>query len=68
MLRFGETKIAKEKFYGAKKPLNTWDVNVDNIVVSRLIERNNNPKYLNGYFDEVIKSLTLIFFIQQIHY
>ena len=68
MLRFGETKIAKEKFYGAKKPLNSWDVNVDNIVVSRLIETNNNPKYLNGYFDEVIKSLTLIFFIQQIHY
>ena len=68
MLRFGETKIAKEKFYGAKKPLNTWDVNVDNIVVSRLIETNNNPKYLNGYFYEVIKSLTLIFLIQQIHY
>ena len=64
MLRFGETKIAKEKFYSAKKPLHIWDVNVDNIVVSRLIEANNNPKYLNGYFDEVIKSLTLIFFIQ----
>ena len=33
MLRFGETKAAKEKFYSAKKPINIWDVNVDNIVI-----------------------------------
>ena len=29
MLRFEEAKIAKEKFYAAKKPLNIWDVDVD---------------------------------------
>ena len=62
MLRFGETKIAKEKFYGAKKPLNIWDFNVDNIVVSRLIETNNNSKYLIGYFDEVIRSFNFDIF------
>ena len=54
MLRFGKIKVAKEKFYGAKKPIKIWDVNVDNIVISKLIERNNNSKYLTGYLDEVI--------------
>ena len=37
MLRFGETKIAKEKFYATKKPIKIWDVNVENIVISKLI-------------------------------
>ena len=37
MLIFGETKIAKEKFYAAIKPINIWDVNIDNIVISKLI-------------------------------
>ena len=60
MLRFGKIKVAKEKFYGAKKPIKIWDVNVDNIVISKLIERNNNYKYLTGYLDEVIKPLILI--------
>ena len=41
MLRFGKTKGAKEKFYGAKKPIKIWDVNVDDIVVSKLIEKIN---------------------------
>ena len=27
--RFGKTKVAKEEFYGAKKPIKNWDVNVD---------------------------------------
>ena len=26
MLRLGHTKIAKEKFYGAQKRINIWDV------------------------------------------
>ena len=42
MLRFGETKIAKEKFYAAKKPLNIWDVNVENIVISKLVRTKTN--------------------------
>ena len=42
LLRFNKTKAAKEKFYGAKKPTKIWHVNVDNIVVSKLAETENN--------------------------
>ena len=39
MLRFGETKAATEKIYSArKKTINIWDVNVDIIVISKLVE------------------------------
>ena len=38
MVRFGEKKIEKENFYVAKKPIKIWDVNVDNIAVSKSIE------------------------------
>ena len=44
MLTFGETKEAKEKFYEAKKTINIWDVNVDNIVISKLVETKTNSK------------------------
>ena len=33
MVRFGKTKVAKEKLHGGRKPVNIWDVNVDNIVI-----------------------------------
>ena len=49
MLRFGKTKAAKEEFYGAKKKKKKiWDVNVNNIDVSKLIETKTNSKYLIG--------------------
>ena len=35
MLRFVETKVAKGKFYAARKPKNIWDVNIDNIIISK---------------------------------
>ena len=35
MLRFGDTRVAKEKFYATKKPINIRDVNVDNIGISK---------------------------------
>ena len=56
-------RIAIEEFYGAKKPIIIWDinVNVDNIVISRLIETKNNSKYLTGYLDKVISPLVLKF-------
>ena len=60
MLRFGETKVTKVNFYGGKKLINIWDVNVDNIVISKLVETKTNSKYLIGYFDKVITSLVLI--------
>ena len=46
MLRFGDTKIVKEMFHAAKTPIKVWDVNVDNIVISKLVKRETNSKYL----------------------
>ena len=44
MLRFGETKVAKEIF---------WDVNINSIVISKSNEIKTNSKYLIGYLDKV---------------
>ena len=42
-LRFGEKKVTKEKFLCCKKnPTKRWDVNVDNIVISKLIITKTN--------------------------
>ena len=60
MLRFGETKLTKEKLYTANKPTNMWDVNVDDIVISKLIEKKANSKYLVGYLDKAIRPIVLI--------
>ena len=60
MLRFGETKIAKEEFHAAKKPIKIWDVTVTNIVISKLIKTKANSKYLIGYLDKSIRSLVSI--------
>ena len=59
MLRFGETKVTKEKFYAAKKPIKIWDVNVDNIVISKLVKTKTNSKHLIGY-SKVVRPLVLI--------
>ena len=60
MLSIGKTKVAKEEVYGAKK-IKIWDVNVDNTVISKLVETKNDSKYLIGCFDEGIKPLVLVF-------
>ena len=57
MLRSGGKKIAKQKFYAAKKPIKIWDVN---IVISKLVKTKTNSKYLNGYLDKDIRPLVLI--------
>ena len=36
------------------------DVNVDNIVISKLIRTKTNSKYLIGYLDKVIRPLVLV--------
>ena len=59
MLRFGETKVTKEKFYTSKKPLKIWDVHVDNIVMSKLLKATSS-KYLIGQLDKVTRPLVLI--------
>ena len=43
-----------------EKPIKIWDVNVDNIVISKLIKRKTNSKYLIGHLDKVIRALVLI--------
>ena len=53
-------KLPFEKFYGAKRPINIWDVNVDNTVISKLVETKTNSKYLIGYLDKVIRPLVLV--------
>ena len=60
MLRFGEKEIAKEKFYAAKKPVKIWGVNVDNIVISKLVKIKTNFKYFIEYIDKAIRPLVLI--------
>ena len=41
MMRFGETKVTKEKFYAAKKPIKICDVIIDNTVISKLVKKQN---------------------------
>ena len=56
-----EREIAKEKFYAAKKAINICDVNVENIVISKLVKENTNSKYLIRIeFDKAIRPLVLI--------
>ena len=49
------TKISKEEFYSAKNQIKVWDVNINNIVVSKLITTITNSKYSIGYLDEDIR-------------
>ena len=60
MLRFGETKLAKEKCYAAKQPVNNWDDNIDNIVIWKLVKTKTNSKHLIGYLERFIRPLLLI--------
>ena len=60
LLRFAKTKISKDEFYGGKKSIKTLDFHVKTIFISKLIEIENNHKYMTGYLDEVIRPLVLI--------
>ena len=60
MLIFEERKIAKEKFYASRKSIKIWDVNVNNLVISKLAKTKHNSKYLTGYLDKYIRPLVLI--------
>ena len=50
----------QKKFYAAEKPIKIWYVNVDNIVISNLLETKTNFKYLIGHLEKVIRPLVLI--------
>ena len=43
-----------------KKTIKIQDLNVDDIVISKLIKTKTNFKYLAGYLDKVIRPLVLI--------
>ena len=48
-------KSNKRKVLCCEKPIKIWDVDVDNIVISKLIETKTNCKYLIGYLDKTIR-------------
>ena len=58
-MKFGEREIAKENFYAAKRPIKIWDVNVDNIFISKFVKTKTNSKYLIGYLNKTIRPLVL---------
>ena len=43
-----------------KKRMKTWDVNVDNIVISKLVKTKTNSKYFIGHLDKAIRPLVFI--------
>ena len=56
-----EREIAKEKFYSTKRPMKIWYVNVNNIVISKLVKTKTDPKYLVGLkFNKAIRPLVLV--------
>ena len=55
-----EREVAKEMFYAAKKPTKIWDVNVDNIAISKLVKTKANSNHCNGYLDKAIRPLVLV--------
>ena len=44
-LGFSKAKVANEKFYGPKQPMKVLDVNVDNIVISILVDTKKSSYY-----------------------
>ena len=55
-----EKEVTKEICYAEKRSMKICDVNVDNIVISRLFKTKTNSKYLIGYLDKSIIPLVLI--------
>ena len=60
MMRFGDREIAKESFCAAKIPIKISDVNVHNIVISKLVKTKDNYMYLIRYLDKTRRPLVLI--------
>ena len=60
MLRLGQKKVTKEKFYAAKKSINIWDVNTDIIVISESVKTKIDSTYCIGYLDQTIRVIVLI--------
>ena len=50
MVTFRDREREKENFYAAKRPIKIFDVNVENIVISKLVKTKTNSEYFIGYF------------------
>ena len=50
MVTFKDREREKENFYAAKRPIKIFDVNVENIVISKLVKTKTNSEYFIGYF------------------
>ena len=48
-----------------KKAIKIWDINVNNVVTSKLVLKKNNCKYLVGYLDKVLRLIVLILSIMR---
>ena len=57
MVKFGKQEIAKKNLNAIKTPIKVWDVNVDNIDISKVVKTKTNSKYLNGYLGKDIRPL-----------
>ena len=53
-MEISREKSKKRKVLCCKKTYKIWDTNVDNIVISKLIETKTYSKYLIGYSDKPI--------------
>ena len=59
LIQFGKKKVAREELYGTKNPIKISYVDVNNKVISKLIELKNNSKYFIGYLNEVLVLIAL---------
>ena len=50
----------EQSFNPAAKPMQVWNVNADNIVISKLVITKIDSKYLTGNLDKTVKPLVLI--------
>ena len=57
-MRLGEKKVTKEKFV-LQKNIKIWDANINNIVISKLIETKTNSKYLTVYLNKIMRPIVL---------
>ena len=59
-LRIEETEIEKRQIIYAAKNQYTFGINIDNLVLSKLVQTKSNSEYLIGFLDKVTRPLVLI--------
>ena len=57
MVKFGKQEIAKKNLNAIKTPIKVWDVNGDDIDISKVVKTKTNSKYLIGYLGKDIRPL-----------